>query len=125
MRRIGPLVHVCRYSGLLSPEQDAGTQGERRDIARSYNVSHSTISRLERDQITQGFSFEETDNDYILCNVAGTRTGLRMLPEEFNALKVTIVLWKVRRLSRYQVAGVRSSQSWFTRLQRLLWRRMQ
>ena len=76
-------------------------------------------------EIPQGFSFEETDNDYILCNVAGARTELRMLPEEFNALKVTIVLWKVRRLSRYQVAGVRSSQSWFTRLQRLLCRRMQ
>jgi hypothetical protein len=49
--------------------------------------------QLSMTEIPQGFSFEETDNDYILRrNVAGMITELRMLPEEFDALKATIDL---------------------------------
>jgi hypothetical protein len=57
-------------------------------------------------EIPQGFSFEETDDGYILRrNLAGEITELRMKPEEFDALKTAIDLWKDRRLSGYQVAG--------------------
>ncbi len=52
-----------------------------------------------------GFSFEETDDGYILRrNTAGGVSEIRMTLEEFDALKATIDLWKDRRLSQYQEA---------------------
>ena len=56
--------------------------------------------------IPLGFSFEETDDGYILrYNLAGEVTAIRMAPEEFDSLKATIDLWKERRLSGYRVAA--------------------
>ena len=54
-------------------------------------------------EIPQGFSFEETDNGYILRrNVAGEIIELRMQPEEFVGLKATLDTWKDRRLSQFR-----------------------
>jgi hypothetical protein len=56
-------------------------------------------------EIPRGFSFEETDDGYILRrNAAGEVSEIRMSLEEFDALKATIDLWKDRRLSEYRVA---------------------
>ena len=45
-------------------------------------------------EIPRGFSFEETDDGYILRrNAAGEVSEIRMSLEEFDALKATIDLW--------------------------------
>ena len=55
--------------------------------------------------IPHGVSFEEADDGYILRrNAAGEVTEIRMTPEEFDALKATIDLWKDRRMSGYRLA---------------------
>jgi hypothetical protein len=52
-----------------------------------------------------GFSFEETDDGFILRrNACGEVSEIRMPLEEFDALKATIDLWKDRRLSEYRAA---------------------
>ena len=56
--------------------------------------------------IPLGFSFEETDDAYILRqNTDGRIIEMRMTREEFDQLRATIELWKDRRLSGYRPAG--------------------